>query len=157
MIFKCDKAALQTACQICARASASKSPITALEGLLLEVKGRKVQITGYDLRKGIFTQVDADIEEPGKTVVNARLLCEMIRRMPDGIISFMTDSNYNINIKCGRTQFNIKGIDASDYPYIRVLFLRWMEKTSHWYLLTVTDLQRGPSRSAAEKWTAAVL
>ena len=97
MIFKCDKAALQTACQICARASASKSPITALEGLLLEVKGRKVQITGYDLRKGIFTQVDADIEEPGKTVVNARLLCEMIRRMPDGIISFMTDSNDNIN------------------------------------------------------------
>ena len=47
MIFKCDKAALQSACQICARASASKSPITALEGLLLEIKGTKVQITGY--------------------------------------------------------------------------------------------------------------
>lgn len=116
MIFKCDKAALQTACQICARAAASKSPITALEGLHLEVKGTKVQVTGYDLRKGIFTQVEADIEEPGKTVVSARLLCEMIRRMPDGVISFTVDSSDNISIKCGRTQFNIKGIDASDYP-----------------------------------------
>ena len=116
MIFKCEKLALQAACQICARASASKSPITALEGLLLETRGAKVQVTGYDLRKGIFTLVDAEIEETGKTVVNARLLCEMIRRMPDGIISVTSDSNENVSIKCGRTQFNIKGIDASDYP-----------------------------------------
>ena len=116
MIFKCDKSALQSACQICARAAASKSPITALEGLLLEVKGTRIQVTGYDLRKGIYTRIDGEIEEPGKTVVNARLLCEMIRRMPDGIISVKADENDNITIKCGRTQFNIKGLDASDYP-----------------------------------------
>ena len=118
MKFKCDKSALQNACQTCARASASKSPIAALEGLLLEVKNETVQITGYDLRKGIFTSVEAETEEPGKIVINARLLCEMIRRMPDGIVSITSDGNENISIKCGRSQFNIKGIDASDYPEI---------------------------------------
>lgn len=116
MIFKCEKSVLQSACQICARASASKSPITALEGLLLEIRGTSVQVTGYDLRKGIFTQIAAEIEEPGRIVVNSRFLCEMLRRMPDGMVSFVADKNDSIKIKCGRTQFDIKGIDASDYP-----------------------------------------
>ena len=118
MKFKCDKTALQSACQTCARAAASKSPISSLEGLLIEAKNNTVQITGYDLRKGIFTLIPADTYESGKIVVNARLLCEMIRRMPDGTISIETDDNESIHVKCGRSQFNIKGIDASDYPEI---------------------------------------
>ena len=93
MKFVCDKNLLQTSCQICARASASKSPISALEGLLLEIKDGKLQITGYDLRKGIYTQIDAEIEEMGRIVVNARLLCEMLRRMPDGNVTVKTDEN----------------------------------------------------------------
>ena len=116
MKFVCDKTVLQTSCQVCARASASKSPISALEGLLLEIKDGKLQITGYDLRKGIYTQIDAEIEEIGRIVVNARLLCEMLRRMPDGNVTVKTDENENISVKCGRSQFNIKGIEAADYP-----------------------------------------
>ena len=64
MKFNCDKALLQSACSTAARAAASKSPIPALEGLLIEA-GAQVRITGYDLKKGIYTGFPADVAVPG--------------------------------------------------------------------------------------------
>ena len=86
MKFSCEKYLLQTACVIATRAVASKSPIQALEGLLLEA-GDDVKITGYDLKKGIYTRIGADVAERGSLVVNARLFGEIIRKLPDGIVA----------------------------------------------------------------------
>ena len=55
MKFKCEKYLIQNACQTASRAAASKSPIPALEGLLISA-GAGVTVTGYDLKKGIFTK-----------------------------------------------------------------------------------------------------
>lgn len=46
-----------------------------------------MRITGYDLKKAIYTTIDADITEPGSVLIGARLFCEMLRRMPDGIVT----------------------------------------------------------------------
>lgn len=81
MKFSCDKYVLQQAAASAARAAAPKSPIAALEGLLLEA-GADLRITGYDLKKAIYTNMEADIPEPGSVLVGARLFCEMLRRMP---------------------------------------------------------------------------
>lgn len=64
MKFSCDKYVLQQAAASAARAAAPKSPIAALEGLLLEA-GADLRITGYDLKKAIYTNMEADIPEPG--------------------------------------------------------------------------------------------
>jgi len=115
MKIVCEKHILQTACTVAGRATASKSPIPALEGLLIEA-GAGVKITGYDLKKGIYTMVEAEIEQPGAIVVPARLFGEMLRRMPDGMVTISADENENVNVKCGRSEFNIMGISAEDYP-----------------------------------------
>lgn len=86
MKFSCDKYVLQQAAASAARAAAPKSPIAALEGLLLEA-GADLRITGYDLKKAIYTNMEADIPEPGSVLVGARLFCEMLRRMPDGVVT----------------------------------------------------------------------
>ena len=80
MKFSCEKYLLQNATATAARAAAAKSPIPALEGLLIEA-GSDVKITGYDLKKGIYTYLEADVAEPGSVVLGARLFGEMIRRM----------------------------------------------------------------------------
>ena len=49
------------------RAAASKSPIPAMEGLLIEA-GHNVRVTGYDLKKGIYTTFEADVSAPGSVV-----------------------------------------------------------------------------------------
>ena len=115
MKFSCEKYLLQTACSIASRAAASKSPIPALEGLQISAED-KLYVKGYDLKEGIVTGIEADIAERGVVVVGARLFGEMIRRLPDGIVSVSSDEKENITVKCGKSQFNILGISAEDYP-----------------------------------------
>ena len=59
---------------------------------------------------------DADIAEQGSIVVGARFFGEMIRRLPDGIVTISSDANNNVNVKCGKSEFNFMGISADDYP-----------------------------------------
>ena len=115
MKFSCEKYLLQSACAIASRAAANKSPIPALEGLQLSCED-KLYVKGYDLKKGIVTGVEADITQRGTVVVGARLFGEMIRRLPDGVVSVSRDDRDNINVKCGKSQFNVLGISAEDYP-----------------------------------------
>ena len=115
MKFTCEKYLLQSACSVASRATASKSTIPALEGLLLEAD-LALTVTGYDLRKGIYTRIEADIAEKGSVVVGARFLGEMLRRLPDGIVSITTDDNLNVTVKCGRSEFNFVGINPADFP-----------------------------------------
>ncbi|MBR1457293.1 MAG: DNA polymerase III subunit beta [Oscillospiraceae bacterium] len=117
MKFTCEKYLLQNACAVASRAAASKSPIQTLEGLLLEA-GADLKITGYDLKEGIFTHVAADIEQPGAIVLGARLFGEMIRKLPDGMVTVATDENHNVKVKCGKSEYNVIGMDAEDYPEI---------------------------------------
>ena len=49
MKFSCEKYLLQSAIATASRAAASKSPIQALEGLLLQAENG-LKITGYDLK-----------------------------------------------------------------------------------------------------------
>lgn len=115
MKFTCEKYLLQNACSVAGRATASKSPIPALEGLLIEA-GSSVRLTGYDLKKGIYTNIEADVAQMGSIIVGARLFGEMIRRLPDGMVTICADEKCNVNVKCGKSEFNFIGIDADDYP-----------------------------------------
>ena len=96
MKFSCEKYLLQAACSIASRAAASKSPIPALEGLQISCED-KLTIKGYDLKKAIVTSLEADIVQRGTVVVGARLFGEMIRRLPDGIVTVSSDEKDNIS------------------------------------------------------------
>ena len=115
MKFTVEKSVLQNSVLIAGKAVPSKSPITSLEGLLFEA-GTSVTVTGYDLKEAIHTSVAADVEEPGIMVVNARFFTEMIRRLPDGMVTVTCDENKNITVRCGKSFYNIPGLDVNDYP-----------------------------------------
>jgi len=115
MRITCEKHLLQNACNIAARATAAKSPIPALEGLQLSAED-KLTIKGYDLRKGIYTSIEADVQQRGSIVVGARLFGEMIRRLPDGLVTISVDEKENVTVSCGKSKFNIMGISSEDYP-----------------------------------------
>ena len=117
MKFSCEKYLIQAACAVASRATASKSTIPALEGLLLEAN-LGLRVTGYDLKKGIYTRIEADVAEKGSIVVGARFLGEMLRRLPDGIVTISADENMNVKVKCGRSEFNFIGISPADFPEI---------------------------------------
>ena len=122
MKFTCDRQALLQAASTAARASSPKSPIPALEGLLLEATERgMVRITGYDLKTGIVSETEAHVPESGDIVVNARLFGDIIRRLPgDQVTISVGSSGTTTRIECGDTAYDIVGTSAIDYPALPV-------------------------------------
>ena len=114
MKFSCEKALLQAAISTTSRAVSPKSSIPALEGILLEA-GSDLRLTGYNLETGIRTIVPADIREEGTLVLGARLFGEIVRKLPDDIVTFQSE-NYMVNIKCGMSEFTILGTDPEEFP-----------------------------------------
>lgn len=114
MKFSCEKALLQSAVSISSRAVSPKSSISALEGILVNATD-ELRLTGYNLSTGIRTTVPADVTEEGTLVLSAHLFGDIIRRLPDDVVSVSTEG-FMVNIKCGMSEFNIMGGDPEDFP-----------------------------------------
>ena len=115
MKFTCEKSFLTSAVNTASRAAAAKSAVASLEGLLIEAD-EGVTVTGYDLKTGIRSFLPADVTDPGVLVINAKLFGDIIRKLPDDVVTVAVNDNYQITIKCGMSEFSIMGMNASDYP-----------------------------------------
>lgn len=115
MKFSCTRSDLQTAVGIAAKATSAKSPIPALEGILIETGTDTVKLTGYDLKKGIYTGIEANVSEPGSIVLGARIFGDIVRSLPEGTVTVKTEG-HNVLITCENSDFSIIGSDAGDYP-----------------------------------------
>ena len=115
MKFSCDKYLLQAAVTTAKSCAATKSPIPALEGLLIQA-GANVRVTGYDLKKGIYTSFPADVAEPGSVVLEARYLSDIVRSLDSGIVTISVDEGLNTTIDCEGFKSTMVGIDSGDYP-----------------------------------------
>ena len=113
--FSCEKVFLQNAIAVTSRAVAQKSSIPALEGLLIHAD-QQLTISGYNMQTGIRTNVFANVVEGGNIVLNARLFGDIIRRMPDDMITFTADEKMMVHVSCGDADFDILGLSAADYP-----------------------------------------
>ena len=116
MKFSCEKLLLQNAVNTASRAVAAKSSIPALEGLLLTCAGEKLTVSGYNMQTGIRTHFPVEAAEDGELVVNARLIGEILRRLPDDVVTFTADDKFLIHLSCGDADFDIMGLSAADFP-----------------------------------------
>lgn len=117
MKFSCEKILLQSAASVASRTVSSKSSIPALEGLLLQAEAR-LTISGYNMQTGIRTTLETDVTEEGALVLPARLFGEIIRRLPDDIVTFASDKGLNVRLTCGDAAYNITALSAEDYPVL---------------------------------------
>ena len=115
MRFSCERAALHTAAVTAAKDASARSPIPALEGILVEAIGGKLKLTGYDLKKGIYTTAEAEVREEGSVVLNARIFGNIVSSLPEGTVTVECEG-VNTTIRCGQAEFNIIGSDPADYP-----------------------------------------
>ena len=119
MKFSCDRSVLLNAITIASRTVSPKSTIPALEGILFETGMAgftNLTLTGYNLKTGIRTKLEADIQEEGRLVLNAKLLGDIIRKMPEGEITVCTDKNLLVKLTCGASYFEIMGTEADEFP-----------------------------------------
>lgn len=98
------------------RAVSTKNSIPALEGILIKAYGDSVTLCGYDLEIGIRTVISASIIEEGEVVLSAKLFSEIVKRMPDEIITMETDEKLITYIHSGVADYQIVGISSYEYP-----------------------------------------
>ena len=116
MNIVCDKSLLSAAIDGVSRAVTLRSSIPALEGILFKAEGFQLTLTGYDLEMAITTTIESNVREAGEIVLPAKLLGDVVRRLPAGEISIITNENGSATVKGGVAEFDILAISASDFP-----------------------------------------
>ena len=118
MKFICKQSEINEALNNVSRAVPQKSPITSLTGIKISVNKNTLELTGYDLELGIRTKIGIQSEDFGEYVFEARLFCEIVRKMPSEEISVEIDSNLTATIKGDKAEYKILAMSADDYPAI---------------------------------------
>lgn len=97
------------------RAVGTRSALPILQGLLCEVSGATLTVTGTDTEITIQTSLEVEALEEGRTVVPAKLVAEAVRKLPPGAVAF-TAKDGEVEITGNGPRFNLREFDANDYP-----------------------------------------
>lgn len=112
----CETQKLSEICSNVQRAVSTKSSIPAIEGILLQAEENLLTLTGYDLEVGIITSMEARVEEKGSIILNAKILCDILRSLPFETVRIEVDERLTCRIKSGDAEFSLIGISAAEYP-----------------------------------------
>lgn len=121
MKIKCNCQLLTEAVTNVQRAVSSKSNVPALEGILFKAKNGSLTLCGYDLELGIVTNVDADIISEGAVVLSAKLISDIVRRLPGENVTIEANEKLLTTIISGAADYKIIGISPDEYPEIPVV------------------------------------
>lgn len=115
MRFTCEKSMLVTGLNITGRTVAQKSALSAIEGILCKA-GHGLHLTGFNMETAITYTIDAEIADAGECILPAKLFGDIIRRLPEGLVTVVVDENYKVSIRAGYASFTISAESAEDYP-----------------------------------------
>ena len=97
------------------RAVGTRTALPVLQGLLCEVSGNTLRVTGTDLDVTVKTSAEVDVIEEGRAVIPGRLLAEAVRKMPPGDVTIgVTETE--IEIQGNGPRFNLRPLNADDFP-----------------------------------------
>jgi len=116
MKFSCNQKDFSTAVTNVQRAVSTKTNLPSLEGILIRAEDERIILCGYDLEIGITTFINCNVIEKGELVVSAKLLGDIVRRLPENTVDIETDEKMIIYIKSGQAEYQIVGISSEEYP-----------------------------------------
>ena len=94
MKFTCSQAAFLRAVNTCSKAVSTRTTIPILKGILINVENGRAKMTSSDLNMSIETSFDVQNYENGSAVVPAKLLGDIVRKLPNSLINVTTDKEY---------------------------------------------------------------
>ncbi len=139
MRIKCMKSTLISGLNTVAKAVSTKTTMPILECILLSAEGGKLLLTANNMELGIETEIDATILEEGKVALEAKLLTDIIRSLPDSEIDLETSSDIRVDIKCEKSRFTVPCRNGDEFTYLPVIE---KEKSIEISQLTLKDIIR---------------
>jgi DNA polymerase-3 subunit beta len=93
-----------------------KTTLPILSHILLEWDKNVLFLTGTDLETGIREELISTVHQKGKASVSAKKLYEIVRELPDESIHIQKKENQWITLQCGKSIFNLAGLDPEEFP-----------------------------------------
>ena len=122
MKLVCSQKALAEGLAIVGRAVPTKSPLPVLSNVLLSTEGDRLKLVGNNLEMAISAWVIGDVAEQGAVTLPAHLLSDFVASLSGGDVQMtLRPGTKTMNLKCGRYEANINGVDAEDFPAIQTV------------------------------------
>jgi DNA polymerase-3 subunit beta len=96
------------------RAVGTRSPLAILQGMLVDVTGKMLRVTGTDLEVTIRTSLEVEAMEEGTTVL-PRLAIEAVRKLPPGAV-VLEAKDGEIEITGGGPRFRFRELSVDEFP-----------------------------------------
>ena len=97
------------------RAVGTRTALPVLQGLLCEVSGTSLRVTGTDLDMTVRTEAEVEVMEEGRAVIPGRLLSQAVRKMPAGQVTIGV-SDTDIEIQGNGPRFTLRPLNVEDFP-----------------------------------------
>ena len=117
----CSKNNLLKSINISMKAVPGKTTMDILQCILVDASAKQIRLISNDMELGIETIVEGTIAERGIVAIDAKILYEIIRRLPENDITISSDEIFNVTIKCEKSVFKIPGKPGDEFarlPYI---------------------------------------
>src|SRR3989304_2529832 len=102
---------------IVSRAVSPRSTYPILANVLISADDGRLKLSATDRELGITAWIGAKIEEPGATTVPARTLSDLVTTFPNDTIQMeLVVRTQTLQLRAGRSNAEIKGIDAQEFP-----------------------------------------
>jgi DNA polymerase-3 subunit beta len=107
-----------------------KTTLPILSHILIEGEKNSIYLTGTDLETGIRQELTATIQQGGKASISAKKLYEIVRELPEEMIHIKKKENHWITLQCGKSIFNLAGLDPDEFPSLPTYQDEYFSKVS---------------------------
>ncbi len=119
MKLSCLQENLSKSLDIVGHAVATRSTLPVLSNILLATDSGRLKLSATDLEVGVSCWIGAKVEEEGATTVPARTLSDLVDALPHERIDLsLAARTQTLNLRCGRFENNIRGLDPAEFPLL---------------------------------------
>jgi len=119
MKLSCLQENLSRGLGIVGRAVATRSTLPITQNILLATEQSRLKLAATNLEMATTCWIGAKVEQDGAITIPARLLIDFVNSLPNDLIEITLPINsHTLELKSGRFQAHINGIDAEDFPPI---------------------------------------
>ena len=112
---------LQKSISIVQKAVPVRTTLPILECILIDATSDEIRMTANDMELGIETIVTGEILEKGSIALDARILSDIVRKLPNSQVTITTDANLTAEITCEKAKFNIPGQPGDEFATLPII------------------------------------
>ncbi len=115
MKFQADREVLSDAVSFLVRLLSPRPQLPQLSGVMIEATKDEVVLSIFDYEVAARVKIAAAVEAPGKVLVQARLLSEIVSKLPASSVSLVIDES-RLQVTSGSSKFSLSSMATTDYP-----------------------------------------